>query len=144
MLVVVRVYAGVDLGPPTVQVFALIHGVRVEYTRQFDIETNSPVHVEGPVHRVLVVRSGEHVRQDELAGPRGRARVVAEVGVLYQDARVLLVDADCVVDGGVGAGAGDEVRWEVGYRAFAVAAEFEGVGHVAAVFVCYSCVVGGA
>ena len=131
MLMVVRVDAGIHLGAPALGILTGIHGVGVEDAGELDLELDGAVLVEDPVDAVFVVGRREDVRDDELARPRHDDRVVAEVGVLEEDARVFLVDADGVLDRRAGPGAVDEGGVQVVDRALAVAAEGEAVGHVA-------------
>lgn len=125
VLMIVRVHARVNLCAPPVGALAgvSVDGVRVQDAGELDLEGERAVHVQVPVDAVLVVCGGKNVGDDELAGARDGARVVAEVGVLVQDAGVFLVDTDGVGDGGGGAGAGDVREGEVVDCALAVAAE---------------------
>ena len=134
VLVVVRVDARVHLRAPAVGALTgiVVGGVGVQDAGELDLEGERAVHVQIPVDAVLIVCRGEDVGDDELAGARGGAAVVAEVTVLVQYAGVLLVDADSVGNGGGGAGSSHVGEIEVVDCAFAVAAEREGVGHVAA------------
>lgn len=131
MLVVVGVDAGIYLGAPAVRVLVGIHGVRVEDARQLDLGLDGAVLVEGPGDHVLVVGGREDLLDDELAAPRDDDAVVAEVGVLEQDTRVLLVDADGVLDLAHAAHARRELGVQVVDRALAVAPQRQAVGHVA-------------
>ena len=88
--------------------------------------------MQDPIHSVLVVSSGEDMGYDEFAGAGEDGGVVAEIGVFKEDAGIFFVDADGVFDGLGGAGFVDEVGVHVVDCTFAVAAEGEGVGHVAA------------
>lgn len=131
VLVVVRVYPGIDLRAPAVRVLVGIHDVRVEDARQLDLGLDGAVLVEDPGHHVLVVGGREDLLDDELAAARHNDGVVAEVGVLEQDAGVLFVDADGVFDLPNAADARGELGIEVVNGALAVAAEGKAVGQVA-------------
>lgn len=131
VLVVVRVYPGIDLRAPPVRVLVGIHDVRVEDTCQLDFGLDGAVLVEDPGHHVLVVGGREDLLDDELAAARYDDRVVAEVGMLEQDAGVLLVDADGVFNLPNAADARGELGVEVVNGALAVAAEGKAVGQVA-------------
>lgn len=98
MLMVVCVDSRVNFGAPALGVLTGVHGIGVEDTRQLDVELDGAVLVEDPVDAVLVVCGSEDVRDDEAPTPGDDGRVIAEVSVLEQDARVLLVDTDCVLD----------------------------------------------
>ena len=88
--------------------------------------------MEDPVDAVLVVGRGEDVRDDQFPGAGDDDGVVAEIGVLEEDAGVFLVHTDGVLDRGCGSGTIDKVCVHVMDRAFAVAAESKGIGHIAA------------
>lgn len=79
--------------------------------------------MEDPVHAVLVVRSSKNLGNDQFPASRDDHRVVAEVGVLEQNARVFLVDTDGVFDYDGGAGFICEGCVEVVNYTFAVAAQ---------------------
>lgn len=79
----------------------------------------------------LVIGSGEDLGDDELPGPSDRAASVAEVGVLEQDAGVLFVDANGVLDRFGTSISSDEVGVHVVNGSLAVAPQSEAVGHIA-------------
>ncbi len=83
------------------------------------------------IELVSFVTYREDLLDDELARPRDDGAVVTEVGVLEEDAVVLLVDADGVLDRLDGAGPRREVRVQVVDRTLAVAAQSQAVGQVA-------------
>ena len=103
VLVVVRVDARVDFCAVGRGGLAFGDGVGGEDAGEFDFELDYAVLVHDPVDAVFVVAGGEDLADDELAGARGGAGGVAEVGVFEEDAVVFFVDADCVFDGVGGA-----------------------------------------
>lgn len=131
MLVVVRVDPGVDLGTPAVRIFAWVHGVGVQDTGELDLELDGAVLVEDPIDTVFVVGCSEDVRDDKLAGTSHSRCLVTEIHVLEQDASVLFVDANGILDRLRFASFVDKGEVHVMDRAFAVAAQGEAVGHVA-------------
>ena len=131
VLMIVGIDARVDLCAPAVGVLALSNGVGVEDTGELNLGLDGAVLVEDPLDGVLVVGGGEDLLDDELAGAGDNGGVVAEVGVLEEQAVVLLVDANGVLDEADAAVLGGELGVEVADEALAVAAEFEAVGHVA-------------
>ena len=88
--------------------------------------------MEDPVHAVLVVGGCEDMADEQFAGAGNGRGFVAEVSVFEQDPGVFFVDADGVFDRCGLAGAVHKVGVHVVDRALAVAAQCEGVGHVAA------------
>ena len=112
----------INLCAPALEVLAGKHGVSVQDARKLDLKLNGAVEVEDPVHAVLVVSSGEDVRDDELAGASHRNAVITEVGVLEQNPSILFVDTDSVFDRCGLPGTVDERCIHVVYRALAVAA----------------------
>ena len=54
--------------------------------------------MENPLDSILVVGSSENVLHDQLTSPCHNHRVISEVRVFKQDAVVLLMDADCILD----------------------------------------------
>lgn len=132
MLVVVGVDAGVDFRAPSFGVLARVHGVGVQDAGKFDLELDGAVLVENPVDAVLVVGGSEDLGDDEFAGASDDDRVITEIGVFEQDAVVLFVDADGVLDRLGGAGPVDKFGVHVVDAAFAVTAQAQRVGHVAA------------
>ncbi len=115
--------------PPAVRHVGPLHrGAGVEDAGQLHLELDRAVEVEVPEDAVLVVADGVHRRDDEAATAThlGQAREV--VGVLPEDAVVLLVDADRVAGRARVAVGQREVRVQVADLAQAVAAEREGVG----------------
>lgn len=86
--------------------------------------------MEDPLDCVFVVCSGKDLLNNELAAAGDDDGVVAEVGVLEEDAAVLLVDANGVLDGAHAAVAGGELGVEVVDLALAIAAQRETVRHV--------------
>lgn len=87
--------------------------------------------MEDPVHAVFVVGGGEDVGNNELAATGDDDGVVAEVGVLEEDAGIFLMDADGVFDDLSGACTVHELCVHIVDAALAVASEAERVGHVA-------------
>jgi hypothetical protein len=130
MLMVVGVDTWVHLGTPAVRVLARVHRVCVQDTGQLDIQLNGAILVEDPVHAVLVVGRGEDVRDDQLPSTCDDDRVVPEVSMLEQDARILLVDADGVLDDGACTRLVDERGVHVVNGSLAVTAQRQAVGHV--------------
>src|SRR5215469_2463793 len=96
-----------------------------------DLALDRAVQVEVPVEAVVVVADGGEVRNDESALPPGLRRAVEDVGVLPEDADVLLVDADSVAHLARLAGFAAHDRVQVGDLAEAVAAELKGVDPLA-------------
>lgn len=131
MLVVMRIHTRIYTRAPGSGVLVRVEGVRVEDARQLDLGLDGAVLVEDPLDGVLVVGGGEDLLDDEAAGAGDDDGVVAEVAVLEEDAGVLLMDADGVLDGAQGAVARGEGRVEVVDGALAVAAQGQRVGHVA-------------
>ena len=54
--------------------------------------------MEDPVHAILVVCGCEYVGNDEFAPSSDDDRVVAEIGMFEEDARIFFVNADSVLD----------------------------------------------
>ncbi|KAI6767610.1 hypothetical protein HG530_005619 [Fusarium avenaceum] len=130
MLVVVGVDLGIYLCAPRSGVFTLVEGICVEDTSELDLGLNGTVLVEHPLACILVVRRCEDLLDDELSGACDSNRVIAEVGVLEENAVVFLVDTDGVLDSANGAIALSKVGVEVVDDSFAVATKSQGVGHV--------------
>ena len=86
----------IHLGSPPLQILPRVTRICVQDTRELDLELNGAVLVEDPVDAVLVVCGREDLADEELAGAGDGAGVVAEVGVLEEDAGVFFVEADCV------------------------------------------------
>lgn len=55
--------------------------------------------MEYPLDRILVIRSSEHLLDDELTCSGDNRRLITEVCVLEQDASILFVNADGILDG---------------------------------------------
>jgi len=100
MLMVVCVDSWVDLGSPTLGVLTRVHSIGVQDTSEFDFQLNGTILVEDPVHAVLVVCGSEDVRNDEFPASGDNDGVITEIGVLEQNASILLVDADGVLNRG--------------------------------------------
>ena len=96
-----------------------------------DLALDRAVQVEVPVEAVVVVADGGEERHDEPALPPRLRRAVEDVGVLPEDAEVLLVDADRVAHLARLAGLAADDRVQVGDLAEAVAAELERVDPLA-------------
>lgn len=90
---------GVHFGSPALGVLAGGQGIGVEDAGQLNFELDGAVLVEDPVDAVLVVGGREDLGDNELAAARHDGRAVAEIRVFEQDAGILLVDADGVLDG---------------------------------------------
>ena len=56
--------------------------------------------MKDPVDAVFVICSGENVRDNELSAAGNNDRIVTEVSVLEQDACILLVNANSILDRG--------------------------------------------
>lgn len=132
VLMVMGVHAGVDLCAPAVGVFAGVHGVRVQNAGELDVKLDGAVLVEDPVDAVFIVRGCEDLGDDKFPAAGDDRRVVAEISVLEQYPSVFLMNADGVFDNCASAGTVDESRIHVVDCTFAVAAEGQAVGHVAA------------
>ena len=128
---VMGIDAGVDLRAPFLGVLAGVHGVGIQDAGEFDLELDGAVLVEDPVDTVLVVCGGEDVGDEELAAAGHDDRIIPEISMFEEDARVFFVDTNGVFDELGGTGAVDEGGIHVVNCAFAVAAEGEAVGHVA-------------
>lgn len=87
--------------------------------------------MECPVDNVLVIASSEDVLDYELPGTRDNHRLVAEISVFEQKARVFLVDADCILDLTNVPRVVGEVRVEVVDGPFAVTTQCQTVGQIA-------------
>lgn len=131
VLVVVCVDAGVHFSAPAVGVLAGIHGVCVEDTSELDLQLDSAVLVEDPIHAIFVVRSRKDVRDDELSGARDCAAVVPEVGVLKENSGIFLVNTDSVLNRSGCPGSVHKRSIEIVNRALAVTAQAKRVCHVA-------------
>lgn len=105
------------------------HAVRVELAGELDLEVICAVEGEGVVKGVLVVGGRDDLRDDELAVAGGDDGAVTVVGVLVEDAVVLLVDADGVLENGGLARVGRHDGIHVVDGALAVASQLERVGH---------------
>lgn len=131
MLVVVGVDAGVDLSAPALGVLVLEHGVGVQDTGELDLRGNGAILVEHPGDDVLVVGGGEDLLDDQLAATGDDDGIVTEVAMLEEDAGILLVNADGILDGAKTTITGRELGIHVVNGALAVAAKGQAVGHVA-------------
>ena len=131
VLVVVGVDAGVDFGAPAVEVFALVAWECVQDAGELDFELDGAILVKDPVYAVLVVCCGENVRYHEFTGSCDGDGVVAEVGVLEEDACIFLVDANGVLDRSRRTCFVDECCIHIMNGALAIAPKAERVGHVA-------------
>jgi len=131
VLVVMCVDSWVDFGPPAVEILTRVHGVCVQDSGELDLQLDSAVLVQDPVHAVLVVGCREDVGNDELTCASDSHALIPEVSVLEENAVVLLVDADGILNRGCHASAIDEVCIEVMYGTLAIATQAQGVGHVA-------------
>ena len=130
VLVIVCVDAGVHFCAPAFEVLAWKHGVGVQDACEFDLKLNRPVEMEDPVHAVLVVGGREDVRDDEFASSSDCHTVIAKVGVLEQDPRIFLVNADGILNRGSLSSTIDKRRIHVVNRTLAIAAQAQRVCHV--------------
>lgn len=131
MLVVVGVDLRVHLRAIGARVFIWVHGVSVEDARELDFRLDGAILVEDPLAGVLVVGRSEDLLHDELARPSDDDGIVTEVAVLEEDAVVLFVDANGVLDVANRPIPRREIGIEVVDSTLAVAAETKAVGHVA-------------
>ena len=83
-----------------------------------------------PLHGIFIICRSEYLLDDELSSASHNDRIIPKVGMLEQDAVVLFVDADGILDETDAAVLSGEVSIEIMDPAFAVASELEGVGHV--------------
>jgi hypothetical protein len=88
--------------------------------------------MKDPVDAIFVVGSCEDMADHQLSCPCHCARIVTEVRMLEQDAAILLMDANRVLDGLGFPSLVDESSIHVVYCTFAVASQCQRVGHVAA------------
>lgn len=129
MLVVVRVDRGRDFRAVGSGCLGGVHAVGVEHAGQLDLQLVGSVEGEGVVEAVLVVGSGDDLRDDQLAITGGDDAAVAVVGVLVQKTVVLLVDTDGVLDDSRETLAGSHDGVHVVNGTLAVTSQLERVGH---------------
>ncbi len=97
-------------------------------SRCLDLELDRPVEVEVPEEAVVVIADGGEERDDQTPLSAGLVGAGPQVGVLPEDAVILLVHAHRVSQRVRGAALVGDDRIEVGDVADAVATEFEGIG----------------
>lgn len=83
-----------------------------------------------PLHGIFVIRRSEYLLDDELSSASHNDRIIPEISMFEKDAIVLFVDANSILDETDAAVLSGEISIEIMDPAFAVASEFEGVGHV--------------
>lgn len=84
--------------------------------------------MEDPVHAVFVIRGSKNLGNDKLPASCDDRRVVAEIGVFKEDARIFLVHADGVFNRYGSAGLICEDCIEIVDYTFAVAAQTSPTG----------------
>lgn len=130
VFVIVCVDSGVDFGAPSFGVFAWVHGIGVENAGELDLKLDRAVLMEIPIDAIFVVGSCEDVRDDEFSATGYNDGVISKIGMLEQNAGVLFMHADGVLDGLARPGAVDEVGVHVVYGSFAITTQRQTVGHV--------------
>ncbi len=86
--------------------------------------------MEDPLDSILVIGRREYLLENKLARPGHNRRLVSKVRMLEEEAVVLLVDANSVLDVPDGPVLGGELGVEVADIPLAVTPEFETVGHI--------------
>ena len=132
VLVVVGVDTRVDFGTPALGILTRVHRVGVQNSGQLDVELDSSILVEDPVHAVLIVGGSEDVGNDQLPATGHNDRLVPKIGVLEQDTSVLFVNANRVLYNGASTSTVHKCSIHVVDGTLAVAAQRQTVRHVAA------------
>jgi hypothetical protein len=130
MLVVVSVHLGVDACAPWAGILIRVESISIEDAGKLNLRLDGAVLVEDPLNSIFVVGGSEDLLDDELACAGNSDRLVSEVRVLEENAGVLLVDADGVLDGLDVSITGWELSVEIVDGTLAIAAQGERVGHV--------------
>jgi hypothetical protein len=86
--------------------------------------------VKDPVHTILIVCCCKDVRDDKLSSSSNNDRVVTEVGVLEENARILLMNTNSILDSRALAGPIDECSIHIVDSTLAITTKRQAVGHV--------------